>query len=380
MSKKVTILGAGNGGHALGMHLALKGIDVMMFEHPRFEKNLEGIQQNQGIEAIEKMLKGDVLITSKLKGFGKIKNTTTDPEKAMDFADIVFMIVPAFAQETIFRLVMPYLKDGCLLVLLPGNFGSLVFHKILENAGIKKDVTFAEANTIPHACRIVGPGQVFVGGVKDAFDIAAMPAARTPNVVDRLRKVLPLRPVALKNVLETGFSNMNMIAHVPTSVLNMGLAESRQGQFYFYKEGMSESVARVQQKVDDERLSIGRKYHLQLRSFVEEVNLLYSQHFHSIRDFAVNTPVHNSFGYDFPKSPRERYVSEDCPFLLTPLYEFGKLAGMETPAIKSIITVASIMNEVNYFETGRTLERMGLTGWKLERVEEWLQKGPKMTT
>jgi len=375
MAKKVTILGAGNGGHALGFHLSLNGCEVMMFEHPGFAKNLEGIRERGGIEAIEKMVRGDMVITGKLSGFAEIKHTTISPEEAMNFSDIVIMIVPSFAQETIFNMVMPYLHDGHLIVLLPGNFGSLVFHKMMEGSNIDKDVTFAEAMSIPHACRIVGSGQVFILGVKDAFEIAALPASKTKKVIESLKDVLPLELIPLKNVIEAGFSNMNMIAHVPTAVLNMGLAESRDGEFFFYKEGMSESVSKVQQRVDDERREVGKKMHLHLESFVQIVSLMYHLDCGTIREFAVTTEVHNSFGYDFPTSPKTRYVSEDCPYLLVPVYEFAKLVGVETPAIFSIITIASIMNDTDYFKTGRTLEAMGLEGEKLEKVVNFIQKG-----
>lgn len=166
-----------------------------------------------------------------------------------------------------------------------------------------------------------------------------------------------------------------MVAHVSTAVLNMGLAESRQGDFYFYKEGMSESVSKVQQKVDDERVAVGKGLHLDLESFVELVNIFCHLNVTSIREFAVTTPVHNSFGHDFPKSPRERYISEDCPYLLVPVHGFGKIAGIHTPAIESIITMASIMNETDYFTKGRNLEKLGLAGMGVEQVLNYVQTG-----
>ena len=40
MGKKVTVLGAGNGGHALSFHLAKNGHEVLLFEHPNFAKSI----------------------------------------------------------------------------------------------------------------------------------------------------------------------------------------------------------------------------------------------------------------------------------------------------------------------------------------------------
>jgi len=42
---KVSVLGAGNGGQALSAHLAMKGVEVNLFEHPNFKKNVEEIAE-----------------------------------------------------------------------------------------------------------------------------------------------------------------------------------------------------------------------------------------------------------------------------------------------------------------------------------------------
>ncbi|MCD4782955.1 MAG: NAD/NADP octopine/nopaline dehydrogenase family protein [Candidatus Eremiobacteraeota bacterium] len=377
MDKKITILGAGNGGHALAFHLSRNGCGVCIFEHPNFKSNLDGINQKGGIEAIGTMVKDEKIMEGKLSGFEEISKTTTDIKEAMDFSDIILMIVPSFAQVTMFNIMMHYLRDGHLVVLLPGNFGSMVFFRMMEEACVKKDVMFAETISIPHACRKVGPGQVFIGGIKDALEISALPAKKTPECIEKLKGFMPLDLVPLKNVLEVGFSNMNMIAHPATAILGMGPAEARNGEFYFYKEGMSDSVSKVQQKMDDERIEVGKKLRLHLSSFIDLVNLMYGMDVSSIRDFALHSPIHNAFGYDFPKSPRARYVSEDVPYILVPVYHFAKLVDVDVPAIQSIISIASIMNNIDYLEEGRTFEKMGLTGKKLETLLHYIQNGEK---
>jgi opine dehydrogenase len=368
MARKVTILGAGNGGHALSFHLSKKGHQVMLYEHPDFAKSLEGIRERGGIEAIEKLVKNGTEIPGKISGYARIDGITTDIQEAMEYSDTILMVVPSFAQERLFKLVLPNLKDGQLMVILPGNFVSLVFRRMMKEAGMNKKVIFAETNTIPPACRVVGPGQVFIVALKEAIEIAALPSAEIKYTTDKLKDILPVNLLSLKNVLEAGFANANMVVHPPTAVLNMGLAESRQGEFYFYKEGMSDSVSKVQQRVDDERLAIGKALNLDLKSFLELSKIFYNLDVKSIREFAVTSPIHSSFGYDAPKSPRDRYVSEDCPYLLVPVYEFGKLLGVSAPAIESILRIASIYNDTDYFKEGRNLQKLGLSGMSKEQI------------
>lgn len=90
---KVSVLGAGNGGQALSAHLALKGIEVNLFEHPNFKKNVEGISRKGGIE-----------LSGKLQGFGKISLATTDIKKAIEGASVIMIVAPSFAQETFIKI------------------------------------------------------------------------------------------------------------------------------------------------------------------------------------------------------------------------------------------------------------------------------------
>ena len=373
MNEKVTVLGAGNGGHALSFFLSQNGYKVMLFEHPNFEKNLEGIKQRGGIEAVHKIVRDGREFNTRISGFVKVEATTTEIGEAVTFSDILLMIVPSFAQEIFFKLAMPYLRDGQIMVILPGNFVSLVFKKMMKEAGIDKKVTFAETNTIPPACRIAGPGQVFIVALKEAVEIAAFPSAKVGDVTDKLKGILPLKLLPLRNVLEAGFSNANMVVHPATAVLNMGVAESREGGFYFYREGMSESVSKVQQKIDEERLAIAKGLDLHLCPFVETIKTFYNLDVKTIREFALTSPIHSSFGYDAPNNPRDRYISEDCPYLLVPVYEFGRQLGIPAFTMESIIRIASIYNETDYFKEGRTLEKLGLSGMNKEQILSYVQ-------
>ncbi|NQT49023.1 MAG: NAD/NADP octopine/nopaline dehydrogenase family protein [Chloroflexi bacterium] len=372
MDRRVAVLGAGNAGHAITFEISLKGGEVMLFEHPDFAKNLDGIRQRGGIEAIAELHAEGKAVPSMLSGFAKIAGLTTDPKEAMDFADVVVMIVPEFAQKTIFGLVMPHLRDGQTMAILPGNFGSLIFKKMMKEAGVNKHITFVETTTIPYAVRIVGPGQVYIEGKKVALSAASLPASGTNSALDSLKDVLLLKIDPLENVLAAGLSNPNMIMHVATAALGMGPMESREGRIQFYAEGCSPSVAKVLEREDEERMAVGEAYGLNLMTFVEMVNSFYGLNMKSIRDFAENTPVHNRMPNDSPKSPRERYIHEDCPCGLVPVHGFGKLAGIPCPVIESIITICNVYNDTDYFEGGITLEKLGLAGMTKEQILEYV--------
>lgn len=373
MARKVTVLGAGNAGHAAAFEISLNGGEVTLFEHPDFARSLDGIRQRGGIEAVRELKAENMAVSAAISGFARIAKLTTDPEEAMEFSDIILLMVPEFAHENIFKMVMPYLRDGQIFVTQPGDFASLFFRKWMKEAGIDKKVTFVDTTTIPYAVRIVAPGVIYVEGKKAAFSAGSLPAGQINNALSKLKDVLFLEVIPLKNVLEAGFSNGNMIIHVATACLGMGPMESRQGKIQFYAEGCSDSVAKILEKEDAERLAVGEAYGFGLMSFVETVNQFYNLKMASIRDFVKNTPIHNRMPNDSPKSPKERYIAEDCPSGLVPVYHFGKLAGIGCSIMEAIIRICSVYNDIDYFKSGITPEKLGFEGMNREQIMQYMR-------
>ncbi|GAG89162.1 unnamed protein product, partial [marine sediment metagenome] len=193
--------------------------------------------------------------------------------------------------------------------------------------------------------------------------IAALPATDNDAVIQSLEDVYT-QLVPARNVLEVSFGNINYVLHCPVAVLNAGWIDSTKGNFMFYWEGMTESVCRVMEKVDREKIEVARGIGFSLMPAHD-----YLKHFYQsekpgidLHDFVTHSRAHGGRGPDAPKDLHYRYVSEDVPNGLVPISLFGEAVGVPTPAIDSVITLASILNEADYREEGRTLESMGLSG------------------
>lgn len=356
---KVSVLGAGNGGQALSAHLAMKGIEVNLFEHPNFKKNIEEISKKGGIE-----------LSGKLQGFGKISLATTNIKKAIEGTSVIMIVAPSFAQETFIEMAVPYLVDSQIIMLIPGNFGSFEIKKILKKNG--KNLTIVETNTLPYACRKIEEGKVNIWGVKTHISIASLPAANIEKVSKMLNGffIMPLSP--LKNSLEISFSNPNMIVHCPTMILNAGRIESTNGNFMFYCEGMTKSVCKIMEKMDKERLVIGKKLNLDLISTYDWLKETYSLEGDDLHALLSTNPAYGQHGVDAPKVLNHRYLTEDVPHLLVPVASFGKLLGIQTPIIDCIITLASTINGTDHFEKGRNIDKLGLSGMSIEEILDYI--------
>lgn len=334
MTSKITIVGAGNVGHALAFEAGLKGMDVMLYEHPDFAKHLSDIKEKGGIHSVDALHVGEKSLPAAISGFAKINHLTTDPKEAMAFSDVICLTIPSFAQETMFKLILPHIRDNQILVLISGNHGALVLKKMMLQAGLKKKVAIVETDSSPYAVRVIHPGEVFILGKKRNLGAASMPVEFLPEHKAFIEEMLLIEMDILEDVIAVAIANVNLIIHVATATLGMGPMESREGKMQFYSEGCSKSVSKVLEQEDKERLEVGKAYGLKLKTFLQNMNTFYGLNTKSIFEFSQTTPVHNSMPNDSPKNPQERYISEDCPYGLVPLYSFAEKAGIECPTIK----------------------------------------------
>ena len=85
---KITVLGAGAGGTAVAFDCASHGHEVRLFDFEQFPENIAMIASNGGITA-----KGDI------SGFGEIVYSGHDIEEALQGAELIYVVGPAYSTE-----------------------------------------------------------------------------------------------------------------------------------------------------------------------------------------------------------------------------------------------------------------------------------------
>ena len=145
MHKKLNfvVLGSGNGGRAFCGQIAHKGYPVVM--HEPLEETPDYLRLK---EKPEMFLKGDITAGGKLRG------VTMDIKEAVGDADVIFIVVPSFAHSPIFQTMLPHLKEGQHVIIVPGNFGSFFLKKMISNSGVNLNISISETSSLPYACRI----------------------------------------------------------------------------------------------------------------------------------------------------------------------------------------------------------------------------------
>ncbi|MBE3590373.1 MAG: NAD/NADP octopine/nopaline dehydrogenase family protein [Firmicutes bacterium] len=360
------IVGAGHGGLAMAAHLAARGFDTRLYN--RSPARLEALRRTGGVW-LHGRWSGDGAPRS---AFAALRAVQDNLEEALKGTDIVMVVVPAAAHAELARGMAAHLQDGQIVVLNPGRTGgALEFTQVLAAAGCRAAVTVAEAATLLYACRATGPAEATVFSVKRSVPLAALPAARTAWVLERLRAAFP-QFTAAPDVLATGFDNLGAVFHPAPFLFNLGRAESGEA-FEHYRGGITPSVARVLEALDAERLAVARAWGAAVPSALEWLERSYGVRAGRLLDAIRATLAYA--GILAPSTADSRYLTEDVPTGLVPISEFGRAAGVPTPTVDAVIALASAAAGVDYRARGRTLSRLGLAGRSVAEIRRYVKEG-----
>jgi opine dehydrogenase len=352
------VLGSGNGGRAFCGQIAHKGYPVLMYEP--LEKTADFLKLK---EEKKMFLSGDIAVGGKLRG------VTMDIKKAVGDADVIFIVVPSFAHRPIFQKMIPHLKDGQHVIIVPGNYGGFLLKKMMADAGVKPEISISGTASLPYACRIAQYNTVMIYKKKFQLKIATSPAEASQAVLDVMNDVFSgyIDFIAGSNLLAIDLDNVNYTLHPLPVLLNYGVIEKNPAAFRHYIDGVTPLISEQMMKMDEERLSIGQALGLELMSAMDQLMMYYGRNECRTYYEYVNSdesPYKDIVGHDV----RSRYITEDVPCLHVPAVELAHLAGIDVPIVELCVKLSSLLHGVNYAAEGTTLEKLGLGGKTLAEI------------
>jgi opine dehydrogenase len=347
------VLGAGHGGLAMAGHLALMGFNVSLYNRGR--KRIRAVIQRKGIR-----------VEGEVKGFGEIQLASTNIKECLKGVDVLMVVVPSIAHRFIAQTCAPYLKEHQIVILNPGRTGgALEFYNVLKEQGIKRFPFIAEAQTFIYASRALGPAHAKIFSIKNSVPLATLPAYWIPGVLKVINRAFP-QFIPGDNIFKTSFENIGAVFHPALTILNAGWIEETHGDFEYYVQGASESIAKILEKLDKERLEVAAALGIKVMSAKAWLYTAYSATGKDLREAIYDNPGYR--GIRAPERLHHRYVDEDVPMSLVPLASLGNMLKVETPTIKAIIHLASIIRGVNFWEKGRTVEKLGIKGMSIKEI------------
>src|SRR3954451_6167962 len=106
----ITVVGSGNGGLATAFDFAHHGHEVRLFDTPHVPNHIAEVEAAGGIEA-----------TGVIEGFAKVAYAGHDIGVAMEGAELVVLVGPAYSTENQAGEVAPHLKPGQAVLLDPAS-------------------------------------------------------------------------------------------------------------------------------------------------------------------------------------------------------------------------------------------------------------------
>jgi opine dehydrogenase len=347
----------------MAAHLALKGFEVTLYN--RTSDHVAAIKARRGID-LESFEGGP-------HGFSELASVTSDMSEALAQAQVVMVVVPSSAHADIARSTAPHLRDGQVVLLHPGRTcGAIEFAKTLHDQSCQADVTLAEAETFIYASRSDGPAQARIFRIKEAVPLAALPATHTAQV---LKAIQPAYPQFIDgvNVLHTGLNNMGAIFHPALTLLNAGWIEATHGDYQFYIDGVTPSVARVLEVLDRERVTVASSLGIRARTAKEWLEMAYNSIGEDLHEAIQNQPGY--YGIKAPSTLNHRYIFEDVPMSLVPIASLGQRYGVSVRGMDAIIRLACIIHRTDYWRRGRTTEKLGIEQLSVSELTRYVNDG-----
>ncbi len=341
---KFTVIGSGNAGLIHAAKIYEKGFDVAVLKTSSFGDMdfFNRISSECAYHVVDE--------TSGGKHYtARPAFITQDVKRAIEFADVLMVMTTTLQHESVAQKIAPYVRDGQIIILVPGYMGSLIFKKY-----IKKDVTYSEWETTAYNGRIMNSEFVRITFYNPRNAISVLPTSKATEVLSILSQVFDNTHYLRRHILESALHNPNMIVHPIGLLFSASRIEHSGGEFWMYREAFTPSVVKVIQAFDE------RKNQILMAFGCEPLNYFDAAKWRNEEDLSQDAmDVFRSFGESSNKGPsfiNHRYFNEDVPMGLGLFVSIGKILGVDTSLQESIMTLAGALLGKDFKSQARSIQ------------------------
>ena len=360
---RIAVLGGGNGSFAAAGDFALAGHDVRLWRRDK-----QAVAEHRAGH-------GRILV----KDFAgqheaNVRLVTNDIAEAVSGAELIVCPAPAHAQPDIAKAVAPHLKDGQVVFLPPGTFGSMLFAKAAHDAGNNAKVAFAETGTLPWLTRKHGPFEVAITVRAKRLPTGVFPLSLKSHALAVIGQAFPGVIEDCGDALSGALMNAGPIIHPPLITMNAGPLEHFP-KWDIHKEGTQPSIRKVTTALDQERIAIREALGYKAPHFP------LADHYAKEGDeWMYGRGSHDKLTDSGDWSEKiilttHRYMLEDVRTGLSFLISVGELVGVPTPLARAFLSIGGAVVGEDFMVTGRTLNGMGLGQYDKAALLKLLAEG-----
>lgn len=353
MNKKITIVSDGNGAVTAALDLKEKGYDVLIYNLKEKESRMAYLDK-------------EITLVEGSRRFSAKINYTTDPKEATKDAYMIMYVLPGYAIPVYAKSLAPYTDENTILFFnSAASFGPLIY----ANATNTEPKYAIEANSLTYACRVDKENNIaqLHLRVKELY-VAASICEYTQDLADKLVEFYP-QIIPAKDLLHVFLLNANPETHCAGCLLNAGRIDYSKGDFYLYREGITDSTLKVMRKVAHERRRIADSFGYELKGefesridsgYFEKFDMDFDSENDKIKYHFNNSPIFKDI--KGPTSVGSRYFIEDIAIGLVHWEKMAKSQLIETPTITSLIQLGEVIEQKDYRELGSELIPWSLVG------------------
>jgi len=336
MKKKIAVISSGNGGQSMAAYFTYLGYKVALYA--REAERVDMFPDNHFVLSGEVEAEVDVDLIS------------ADMSLVVKDAFLVMVTTPAQYHPIVARAMAPHLVDGQAVVLNPGRtFGTLAFSKVLSECGCKADIMLGETDSFVFTCRCRELRKPQIYKIKDSVRLAAHNKEYEQRLIGILHEIFDVFSLA-ESTLHTGFSNIGMIFHPMPIIMNITRVEAKE-DFKFYVQGISPLVASILEKMDVERVMVANAYGVRVSTARQWLAEAYGSRGDSLYEQIQNTDAYKTVLA--PTDIDTRYIFEDLLTGCVPTSSAGRVAGVKTEVMDTLIKWASILYGRDFRAEGR---------------------------
>jgi opine dehydrogenase len=246
---------------------------------------------------------------------------------ALEGADVALVALPANGYRMALEAMAPHLRPGQAVIFSAhASFGALYLSQLLTARGVVLPIV-ALSTTVLRA-RQTSLTSVKVATLRKTVDMATWPDSEAEAGHAACVALFGQRFNRRADLLAIALSNVNPQSHMALALCNFTRMEK--GEAWGQSANMTESVGRLLEALDAERLAIAAAFGREVRSMRQHYSLTYGLPDAPIGETAAILAGRGDPTLG-PATIQTRYTLEDVPFGLVPLIWLARQAGVPVP-------------------------------------------------
>lgn len=340
---KVAILGAGGVGLGVAALVSKRDMDVCLWA-----ANSSGIQGLlDGRPLVSRgVLEGDLQVSASL-----------DIGTAVEGAGVIIIAVPGNGHRAVMDLLAPHVRqDQVIAISSHMSLSALYLSRLLSARGLACPIS-AWATTATTSAR-VGVGKVHVTTVRQHIVASTLRREDWGKATDRLTAIFGDVFVQAPDLMAVTLTNVNPEVHLAVALCN--LTRMEYGEKWGSYHGISAAVGRLIEALDRERLALAARFGLDVHTVQEHLHESFELPIGSVAEMAAEQHVRRKGASPGPAKLEHRYVTEDVPFGIVPMVEFGRIAGVDMSLHESGLRLIDALYGRSFTAENDILPRLGI--------------------